>query len=124
MFYFGGFGSVLPYFLYLSVVWICVLIGFRGQFFSFFTSGDETENIEVVEVKPNNASSTANTYFFSNYRDTKENLSDNKSYSLKDFSGFVSIKNCAAEYYTPPDKLILNAVALSHFLRAPPQLTI
>jgi hypothetical protein len=31
MLFFGGFGSVLPYFIYLSLMWICVLIGIRGQ---------------------------------------------------------------------------------------------
>jgi hypothetical protein len=31
MFSFGGFSSILPYIVYLSVMWVCILIGASGQ---------------------------------------------------------------------------------------------
>lgn len=31
MFSFGGFSSILPYIGYLSVMWVCILIGASGQ---------------------------------------------------------------------------------------------
>ncbi|MBN1598498.1 MAG: hypothetical protein JW894_09405 [Bacteroidales bacterium] len=31
MFFFSGFSTILPYAVYLSLIWICILIGFRGK---------------------------------------------------------------------------------------------
>ena len=33
MIFFSSFSSMLPYILYLSVIWLCVLAGFRGNIF-------------------------------------------------------------------------------------------
>jgi hypothetical protein len=51
MLFFGGFGSVLPYIVYLSAVWICIIIGVRGQFKGLlgFKTPVETK-IEAVAV--------------------------------------------------------------------------
>jgi hypothetical protein len=49
MLFFGGFGSVLPYIVYLSLMWICILIGVRGHFKSLLGFGHPQENkIESV----------------------------------------------------------------------------
>jgi hypothetical protein len=31
MFFISCFGSILPYILYLSLIWLCILAGFRGN---------------------------------------------------------------------------------------------
>jgi len=31
MIFFEGFGSLFPYFIYLSLIWICLIFGFRGK---------------------------------------------------------------------------------------------
>jgi hypothetical protein len=31
MIFFEGFGSLIPYLIYLSLIWICLIFGFRGQ---------------------------------------------------------------------------------------------
>jgi hypothetical protein len=49
MLFFGSYGSVLPYIVYLSLMWICILIGIRGQFKSFLGFHNVEENkIESV----------------------------------------------------------------------------
>lgn len=49
MVFFGGFGSMLPYLIYLSIVWVCVLVGMRSNIASLFRQSTTTELI--VEEK-------------------------------------------------------------------------
>jgi hypothetical protein len=51
MLFFGGYSSILPYLLYLSVVWVCVLVGVRGNIWKIFKSADNSEHI-IVSSNP------------------------------------------------------------------------
>jgi hypothetical protein len=51
MLFFGGFGSVLPYIVYLSLMWICILIGVRSQLKSIISFRNPQEiKIETATI--------------------------------------------------------------------------
>ena len=57
MFFFGGINSILPFIIYLSLVWICMLIGYSGRvkdITQFLSSGTEyTETHSAPEKNEN-----------------------------------------------------------------------
>lgn len=53
MFFFGGYSSILPYLLYLSVVWVCILVGIKGDIWKIFSSEDTSEQLIVANDRGN-----------------------------------------------------------------------
>jgi hypothetical protein len=47
MIFFEGFGSLFPYVIYLALIWICLLFGFKGQISQVF----KNINIDKKEIK-------------------------------------------------------------------------
>jgi hypothetical protein len=67
--FFEGFGSVFPYIVYLSIMWICILIGTKGQIKSILGLQPSIENkIERVSLKKENLEAV---YFFTTSSDKK-----------------------------------------------------
>lgn len=54
MLFFAGYGSILPYLLYLSVVWVCILIGVKGDVWKIFKSADNCEQISISNTSDDN----------------------------------------------------------------------
>jgi hypothetical protein len=53
MIFFEGFGSLIPYTIYLSMIWICLIFGFRTQILEVFhlsTSNKITENTSALKT--------------------------------------------------------------------------
>ena len=48
MFFFGSLSTILPYLLYIFIVWICILIGSRSQIFPGLFSSNGTEQNEII----------------------------------------------------------------------------
>lgn len=53
MLFFGGFGSILPYLLYLSVVWICILLGVKGNIRNLVEADSAAEEIFISDGQSN-----------------------------------------------------------------------
>jgi hypothetical protein len=47
MIFFEGFGSLFPYVIYLALIWICLLFGFKGQISQVF----KNIHIDKKEIK-------------------------------------------------------------------------
>ena len=49
MFFFGGYSTILPYLVYLSIVWVCILIGVKGDIWKIFNSDEPSEQILISD---------------------------------------------------------------------------
>lgn len=49
MFFFGGYSTILPYLVYLSIVWICILIGVKGDIWKVFHSEKTSEQLLISD---------------------------------------------------------------------------
>ncbi len=121
MFFFGSISTFLPYLIYISVVWICVLIGFRGQFFSNFLPPNQAKAKAIVESNENNAEK--NCYVLS-YKDTEDFISQNKSIIQKRFFDFFRTGISKFKYLVLPDKVYQHVRISGNLLRAPPYLSV
>ena len=78
MLFFGGFGSMIPYLIYLSIVWICVLVGIRGNITNLFRQSTDSElvieeNSQKDFIDENTLAPFSENYFIAFYPDqTKE----------------------------------------------------
>ncbi len=117
MFFFSGFGSLIPYAIYISVVWICVLIGFRSQLFSFFLSGDKPENISFAEA---GSEHTDQKCYILNVNKQKDNLPgcDPSEYSI--YSGYRIPDHFITKVFILPGRIVRNITISGNLLRAPP----
>jgi hypothetical protein len=50
MFFLGGFNSVLPYLVYLSLLWVLMIIGVQGKISDLWQMHDKESNYEEVSV--------------------------------------------------------------------------
>ena len=122
MFFFGSISTFLPYLIYISVVWICVLIGIRGQIFSTFLSSNKSKNQSVVESKEE---ITVENCFILNYHNTEHNtVSQKKSISQKNFFDFYWSETTALNYPILPDKVYQFIRISGNLLRAPPNYSV
>lgn len=117
MFFFGNISTFLPYLLYISVVWICVLIGFRGHFFTGFLSLNKTENTTTVDLKENN--NPENCYIL-NARDEENTDHQIKSICNKNKYIFFSTTIKVNKYNRFTDKFYQFLDSSEIFLRGPP----
>ncbi len=53
MLFFGGYSSILPYLLYLSIVWMCIIIGVKGEIWKF-VKGDTTSEQVIISDSDDN----------------------------------------------------------------------
>jgi hypothetical protein len=95
MFFFGGFGSIMPYIVYLSLMWICIIIGVRVPFRNVFGFQPAQElKIETVSV-------VVHPEEFVHYFDIS--IKSQKKAHLVSFDYFLSID------FTPIDENILHS---------------
>jgi hypothetical protein len=57
MFIFEGFGSFFPYLIYLSLIWICLIFGFKAQIVEIFhIPFPKNQSVSLITLSTNNAS--------------------------------------------------------------------
>jgi hypothetical protein len=64
MFFFGGFSSVLPYLAYLAIVWVCVLIGIKGDVWKNLNETIDTDQ-KIIAGISSTVYSEANVFWIS-----------------------------------------------------------
>ncbi len=121
MVFFGGFGSCFPYLIYLSVIWICVLIGFKGQLSAIFTTNKEAENSASIEYE--SGETDQNCYILTNLF-SKDDVSRHHASILKNLFGFIHGDGFVIKFLKQPDEFVRDIKLDGHFLRAPPQLSV
>jgi len=121
MFFFGSISTFLPYLLYISVVWICVLIGFRGQFFPGFLFVNEANDKVVVETKENNK--VDNCYIL-DLQEKKNTISQNKSIYRKKQFGFLKPEIIAQKCPDYSIRVYQTLMISGNSMRAPPILSV
>jgi len=117
MFFFSGFGSLIPYAIYISVVWICVLIGFRSQLFSFFLPGDKPENISVAGAGSEN---TDQKYCILDVNKLKDEIPDSDANGNSTYTNYKKADHFITRIFMLPDRIIQNIYVSGNLLRAPP----
>ncbi|MBA7528474.1 hypothetical protein ES705_20660 [subsurface metagenome] len=120
MIFFSGFNTIFPYLIYLSAVWICVLIGFRGQFLSALKINHEVENISILESE---AKILNHNCFVLPAKKEKESFTRYYSSFPRIFSYDFQDLLDRSEIRIAFVSLIGNQDISGHYLRAPPSLT-
>jgi hypothetical protein len=117
MFSFGGFSSIIPYIGYLSVMWVCILIGVSGQYnkisgiLHFSTSS-------IITFQEINADYSKTTHVF-----RQEQKVEAFSKRFIPAFGFVQYRKffpAKFVFFDFPDKTLEPAFYASAGLRAPP----
>jgi hypothetical protein len=118
MFFLSGFGSVIPYILYICIIWICVLFGYRIRFTEFFSTKPSEPAIAVT---------TARSFAAAQYHDIScEYRQDVNQHRTPDIlkQYLIDVSNSIPAKHNiphPPAFLIKPKVfLLPFFLRAPP----
>lgn len=117
MFFFGSLSTFFPYLIYISVVWICVLIGVRGQFFSGLLSLNQEQKEVTTESK---STFTDNDCFVPEIFASERNTSKDKSIVEEELYYFFFLVFYKSVNYTIPDRIVTEMRISGHFLRAPP----
>lgn len=91
MLFFGGYSSILPYLLYLSVVWICILVGLKGDIGKIFRHEKINKQVLTADIAETGYD---NTYIIS-YHDKSPSETQSKIHSdfvlPEDYSLFRNI---------------------------------
>jgi hypothetical protein len=118
MFFFNGFGSVLPYLIYLSLIWICILFGFGQKIRAIVHPQSVEEHTAFISEKTQNVDKS--TVFIigqkSIYRKSSINTSAFK-YTYSVYSQFFEI---ASKIPKTDRHFILNRLLPQFLLRGPP----
>ncbi|MGD2033903.1 MAG: hypothetical protein PVF73_02530 [Bacteroidales bacterium] len=118
MFFFSGFSSFFPYILYISAIWVCVLIGFRGRYLTLFSFTKQPESITLNEP--------AEQYHVideSVYTDDGSFVTDasDDHISQEELNGIIRYwNNFKIKYFSLTESRDDQILFSCHFLRAPP----
>jgi hypothetical protein len=111
MIFFEGFGSLFPYFIYLSLIWICLIFGFRGQIVEILhLTGSKNQAISPTTLNSND-NKIFHYYDFTKtvHRNEKTNISlttsNNFNLVFEDNCNYYKIKNlpvclCTGFFYS------------------------
>jgi hypothetical protein len=119
MFFFSGFGSILPYLAYLTAIWICILFGYRISLFE----KNKAEPADVfVAFNSGSASAPENLYIFSSEAGLKAG-NQRQSDGVKPDSPGIFQKRTPLGKTLPENSCLLltQEVAQYILLRAPPE---
>ena len=92
MLFFGGYSSILPYVLYLSVVWICILVGIKGDIQKIFSNKKMPEYALNADISKSDYDTTYTIpYHDENSSDAQKNVQsaltflDDNSFELNEY---------------------------------------
>jgi hypothetical protein len=119
MFSFGGFSSILPYIGYLSVMWICIIIGVGGQLKNYF--GVKDQKLQKTETVISKEHCTSEYACFQRVISEKSVKSQNLFATdlYFQFRNIIKEHPVFSEGSTP---LVLPQIAIACGLRAPPSI--
>lgn len=90
MIFFEGFGSLIPYLVYLSLIWACLLFGFRGQIIEMLhLPGSKIQVISPTSLKNTDAQ------IFQYYINYRQNIQPEK---ISNFSTRLKEYHFASEF--------------------------
>jgi hypothetical protein len=115
MFFIGGFNSIIPYLLYLSLIWVFMIIGFGGKINQVLHklapkehhAGNEILPVPVVcnyELTP---------HAFIQIQDLPDGNDGKTEYNIAAFACIISSSPVIVPVFVPPDRY-------TPFLRGPP----
>ncbi len=117
MFFFSGFGSLIPCTIYISIVWICVLIGYRSQLFSFLLTGNRAENISVAGAGSEN---TDQKYYILDVNKLKDEIPNSDATGYSTYTNYKKADHFITRIFILPGRIIQNICVSGNLLRAPP----
>jgi hypothetical protein len=117
MFFFGGFGSLISCTIYISVVWICILIGYRSQLFSFLLTGNRTENISVAGAGSEIADQK---YYVLDVNKLKDEIPDSDATGYTAYTNYKKADHFITRIFLLPGRIMQNVFVTGNLLRAPP----
>lgn len=118
MIFFCGFGSILPYILYLIIIWLCVLIGFRGNILrrekSAFTIEITKNQLDKIKI-----SDECN---YINFYDSVviENSNIQKNHTLYNHTPDIITASWKIYFHPKSAPIIVSIFENSQKLRGPP----
>ncbi len=119
MIFFSSFGSILPYLLYLSVVWLCILVGFRGN---LMMREKSQAGIEKSADLKESAISDHQVYANFRYPDSSKKNNKVEKESALIHSAYSIYQSLKKPIFRPPlSKEFLSVFYYSHLLRGPPK---
>ena len=117
MFFFGNLSAILPYLLYIFIVWICILIGSRGQLLHGLFSTKETAQTAVVDLKE---ISSEENYYIVKFQADEDSNSLNGLICPRNIFVLSKPKISAIKYHPLPDKIYETVNISGYSLRGPP----
>lgn len=117
MFFFGNLSAILPYLLYIFIVWICILIGSRGQLLKGLFTSKETTHTIIADSKE--IDSEENCYIVKLHVDEDFN-SLSESIFQKNIFVLFNPEIGAIRHHPLPDKIYKIVSSSVYSLRGPP----
>jgi hypothetical protein len=120
MFFFGNLSAIFPYLLYIFIVWICILIGSRGQFLNGLFTSKETAHTAIIDSKEINSEEN---YYIVKLQVDEDSNSLNESIFQKQIFILFNREIGAIKYHPLPDKIYEPVSSSGYSLRGPPTFT-
>ncbi len=118
MIFFSSFGSILPYLLYLSVVWLCILIGFRGNLMMREKSQAGIEKSADLKQRTISDHQVYADFQYSDSSEKNNKVVKESALIHFEYSIYQSLKK---PIFRPPlSEEFLSVFYYSHLLRGPP----
>jgi hypothetical protein len=115
MFFIGGFNSIIPYLLYLSLIWVFMIIGFGGKINQVLHKLTPGEHHAGHEILPESVGSSyeINQYAVVYTPDLPDGTAGKSWYESPAVACIIAIIPVIIPRFVPPDRY-------TPFLRGPP----
>jgi hypothetical protein len=117
MFFIGGFNSIIPYVVYLSLIWTFVILSFGGKIAAMLHKQPDNEIISAKMISKSGDDPFLHCYHYTPVKPSQNKTTDRiPDLSQRSFSPLL-LQHIRIRYFSPP---LTSAEPFSFLYRGPP----